>query len=141
MRRPIGFLPAALAAVALSAWACDDNNTPTLPTQPDNPPTVTETFTGTVNPNGAVTHSFSTERAGTLTATLVTVSPDSSTKIGLSLGTWNGISCKIEIANDNAQQGVTITGTASALGAFCARIYDVGALTGNINYEVRVVHP
>jgi hypothetical protein len=141
MRRPIGFLPAALAAIALSAGACDDNEIPTVPTSPEAPTTVTETFTGTVNPNGAVTHSFTTEAAGTLSATLVAVTPDSATKIGLSLGTWNGISCKIEIANDNAQQGVTITGTASALGAFCARVYDVGALTGNINYEVRVTHP
>jgi hypothetical protein len=141
MRRPIGFLPVALAAVALSAWACDNNNTPTLPTAPDPRPPVTETFTGTVNPNGAVTHSFSTESAGTLTATLVSVTPDSGTKVGLSLGTWNGVACKVEIAADNAQQGVTVTGTASALGAFCARVYDVGALTGNISYELRVTHP
>jgi len=139
MRRPIGFLAVALAAVALGAGACDDNNSPTLPTNPEPPATVTETFTGTVNPNGAVTHSFSTESAGTLTATLTVVSPN--VKIGLALGTWNGISCKIEIAADAAQQGVTVTGTASALGAFCARIYDVGELTENVSYEVRVTHP
>jgi len=139
MRRPIGILAVALAAVALGAGACDDNNPPTLPTTPTPPPTVTETFTGTVNPNGAVTHSFSTEAAGTLTATLTTLNPN--TPVGIALGTWNGVSCKIEIAADNAQQGVTVTGTASALGAFCVRIYDVGALTGNASYEVRVTHP
>lgn len=139
MRRSIAFLPVALVAVTLTAAACDDNNTPPTPTTPTNPTIVTETFTGTVNPNGAVTHSFNTESSGTLSATLVSVNPAS--RIGLSLGTWNGISCKIEIANDNAQMGVTVTGTASALGSFCARIYDVGALTGNVTYEVRVTHP
>jgi hypothetical protein len=36
---------------------------------------------------------------------------------------------------------VSITGSASALGSFCVRIYDIGALTGNITYEVRVTHP
>lgn len=141
MRRSIGFFPVALAAVVLGAWGCDDANTPITPTNPTNPTIVTETFTGTVNPNGAVTHSFSTEFAGTLTATLVAVTPDSATRIGLALGEWNGLACAIKIANDNAQQGISITGTASALGAFCVRIYDIGALTSNINYEVRVSHP
>jgi len=139
MRRPIAFLPVALVAVMLTAVACDEETAPTTPTTPTNPTIVTETFTGSVNPNGAVTHSFNTEASGTLSATLVAVSP--ATRIGMSLGTWNGISCKIEIANDNAQMGVTITGSASALGSFCVRIYDVGALTGNITYEVRVTHP
>jgi hypothetical protein len=140
MRRPIGLLAAALVAVAFSAWACDEE-TPTTPEPPTTPVTVTETFTGTINPNGAQTQSFNTEAAGTVTATLVSIAPDSATRIGLALGTWNGVSCKIEIAADSAQQGVTITGTASALGSFCVRVYDVGALTSNITFEVRVTHP
>jgi hypothetical protein len=139
MRRPIGFLAVALAAVAVSAGACDDNNSPTVPTNPTPPPTVTETFTGTVNPNGAVTHPFTTESAGTVTATLVSLNPN--VRIGVAIGTWNGIACKIEIAADGAQQGVTVTGTASAQGAFCARVYDVGSLTENASYELSVTHP
>lgn len=140
MRRPIGLLAVALMAMALSASACDEDP-PTTPDPPTPPVINTETFTGTINPNGAQTQSFNTEASGTLTATLISIAPDSTTRIGLALGTWNGLSCKIEIANDNAQQGVSITGSASALGSFCVRIYDIGALTGNITYEVRVTHP
>jgi hypothetical protein len=141
MRRPIGLLPALLAAAVLTAAGCDEATTPTTPTTPTAPVIVTETFTGTINPNGAFTHSFPTEAAGTVSATLVTISPTSTIRVGLSLGTFNGVSCKIEIANDNAQQGVTVTGQASALGSFCVRIYDIGQLTENITYEVRVTHP
>jgi hypothetical protein len=43
-------------AVVLLAAACGDDS-PTAPSQP-NTPTVTDTFTGTLNPNGARTHSF-----------------------------------------------------------------------------------
>jgi len=140
MRRSTGLLLALMVMATLSG-ACDEDTTPINPTNPTNPVTVTETFTGTINPNGAQSHSFNTESAGTLTATLISISPDSSLRIGMSLGTWNGVSCNIIIANDLAQQGVSVTGTASALGSFCVRIYDIGQLTENINYEVRITHP
>jgi hypothetical protein len=141
MRRSIGFLAVVLTTVALSTWACGDDETPTDPTDPTNPPITTETFTGQINPNGAQTHSFATEASGIVTATLVSIAPDSATRVGLAIGTWNGLACKIEIAADNASQGITVTGSASALGSFCVRIYDVGQLTGNIQYEIRLTHP
>jgi len=142
MRRSIGFLLAVLATAALSG-ACDEDTPTDTPTTPTNPAIITETFAGAVNPNGAVTHSFTTEAAGTVTASLVAIGPDSATRIGLSIGTWNGLSCAINcgVANDNAAQGVTVTGSASALGSFCVRIYDIGQLAGNISYEIRVTHP
>ncbi|HUF47035.1 MAG TPA: hypothetical protein VMM93_04405 [Vicinamibacterales bacterium] len=141
MRRSIGFLAVLMTTVALSTSACGDDDPPTSPTPSTDPPIVTETFTGAMNPNGAVTHPFSTEAAGVVTATLITVAPDSSTRVGLAIGTWNGLACKIELANDNAAQGVTVTGSASAFGSFCVRIYDIGQLTGNITYEIRLTHP
>ena len=141
MRRSIGFLAVVLTATALSTWACDDDRTPTTPTDPSAPAIVTETFVDTLNPNGGRSHSFSTEASGIVTATLISIAPDSTTRVGLAIGTWNGLACKIEIANDNAAQGITVTGSASALGSFCVRIYDIGQLTGNITYEIRLTHP
>ena len=141
MRRPIGFLAVALTAVILGSSACNDNNTINTPTNPTTPTTTTETFTGTINPNGASIQQFTTEAAGTVIATLTSVTPDSSTRVGLSMGTWNGLACSIQIDNASAQQGVSITGTASALGTFCVRMYDMGSLTGNVTYQVTVTHP
>ena len=126
-----------LAATLVLAGCGDDSttNTPTGPT----PVAVTETFSGTLNPNGGITHSFVVQQAGNVTATLTIVTPEGMT-IGLSLGTWNGQACQIILANDNAVQGNTVVGSATSTGSFCARVYDVGKLTGLTDYELSVTH-
>jgi len=131
---------ASLLALVLSAAAgCGDDNTPTTPTEPT-PPTVTETFGGTVNRNGAVTHNFTVSRSGLLTATLTTLAPDSALVIGVSLGTWNGTTCQIVLANDRATQGSVVTGNGGSAGNFCVRVYDVGNIGSAVEYTVTVVH-
>jgi hypothetical protein len=125
-------------AVALAFWACN-NTIPTTSTTPA--PTTTETFQGTLNPNGARTFSFSTQAAGTITTTLTSVSPDSTTTIGMALGTWNGAACQVILANDNAVQSTVLTGASTGAGSLCVRVYDVGNLTANEDFTVTVEHP
>ena len=59
----------------------------------------------------------------------------------MSLGTWNGIACQIVIANDKASSGTVVTGTASAIGNLCVRIYDIGEVSGTASYSISVFHP
>ncbi len=128
----------ALSAALMAASGCgDDTTTPTDPT----PVPVTETFTGTINPNGAVTHTFVSQRSGSVAAGLLTVSPDSTVVLGMGLGTWNGVTCEIVVANDRALQGSVVSGTATAIGNLCVRLFDVGNFTEPVTYEVRVEHP
>jgi hypothetical protein len=131
---------ALLVVATLGVAACDNtvNDGPLTPTTPAE--TVTETFSGTINVNGAATHPFIVASAGTVTVTLTTVTPEDSTA-GLSLGTWNGASCQIVLANDSALLGNTITGLVSSVGTLCARIYDTGKLVGATDYTLTVVHP
>jgi hypothetical protein len=123
---------------ALIMMGCGDDpvTPPTTPTQP----TVTETFTGTLNINGAITHSFVAGTFGTVTSTLTVVTPDT-TVLGMALGTWNGIACQLIIAADKAALNTTVTGSVSTVGNLCVRLYDVGSLTEPTSYEVQVVHP
>ena len=123
--------------VALATGACGGQNL-TAPTTPA-PAPQTEVFTGSLNINGAITHPFTSQAGGTITATLTTVDPDGT--IGMSLGTWNGVACQITIANDLAVVNTTVTGTASSVGNFCVRLYDVGKVTSTTSYQVSVVHP
>lgn len=109
-----------------------------LPSPPDRV-AVTETFAGTLTPNDAETFPFPSQ-SGIVTATLMNLVPDSTMTLGLSLGTWNGLSCAIVLANDKATQGITITGSVNSIGNLCVRVYDVGALTDPLTYEIRVVH-
>ena len=66
---------------------------------------------------------------------------DTTTAVGLSLGTWNGASCNVVLANDAALQGTTVTGAVSGVGTLCARVYDVGKVTNPLDYQISVVHP
>jgi hypothetical protein len=131
---------APLLALILLAGGCGGDDSPT-PTEPTPLPTVTEIFSGTIPPNGAATHPFGAQRSGTVTATLTTVGPDNTVRIGLSLGTWNGVLCQTVLSNDQAVQGTIITGIVSSLGTLCTRVYDIGTLTQPASYEVQVVHP
>lgn len=121
---------------AVFAAACEDDVLP--PTAPDRV-AVTETFAGTLLPNDAETFPFASQ-SGIVTATLLNIAPDSTVIMGLSLGTWNGLTCAIVLANDKATQGVAITGTVNSIGNLCVRVYDVGSLVEPLTYEVRVVH-
>lgn len=130
---------ATLLLVALTAGACEDTTPDPAPT-PTPPPTTTDTFTGTLNVNGAFTFPFQVLVAGSMTATLTNVS-DTTKAISMALGTFNGITCQIVLANDKATQGAIVTGVASNFGSFCARVSDVGMLTESVTFEITVVHP
>jgi len=139
MRRSFGGVVLMLI-VALAAAGCDpaDPTTPTTPTPPVVP--VTETFAGALTVNGAVTYFFSAGTAGSVTATLTALSPET-VEVGLALGTWNGVICQVVLANDKAIQGSVVTGSVSATGTLCVRLYDVGKLTQSNTFELVVVHP
>jgi len=137
---PHSALIAALLLGALGSVGCGSDNTVTNPTDTGTPVSVTESFTDTLTVNGGRTQAFTVNRAGTVTARIAALSPDDTITIGLSLGTWNGSVCQIILANDAAVLNSQITGTAQNTGQFCARIYDVGKLTGATDYTIEVTH-
>src|SRR5262245_18849253 len=142
-----------LIAVAGIASACDSNDNNLAPTGPSTPPTVlTETFSGTLLKNAAYTHPFAVSDSGDVTVFLLqSVDPahpdNNAIPIGVSLGTWNGVSCAIVVANDsvmpvntdNPSQGM-VTGRATAAGNLCVRVYDVGFVPGTTKYELLIDH-
>lgn len=132
---------ALLIGALLSTTSCgDDAESPTAPSQTA-PPTVSDTFSGSINRNGAATHTFLAQAAGTVTVTLTTLSPAGTEAIGLSLGTWNGTACQLVIANTAAAQGAVVIGVASSAGNLCIFVQDVGKVAVAASYEITVVHP
>jgi hypothetical protein len=124
---------------ALWVGACD-NGPSTLPTPPTTP-TVTETFNGTVNLNGAVVHNFSTQGAGSVTATITALDPASSL-VGFQMGTWSGAICSIVVSNDLATVSSVLSGNTQSRADLCVRVHDPnGVLTTNpVIYTVQVEH-
>jgi hypothetical protein len=128
-------LPVAALAVGCSGDIAD------FPTTPD-PVIVTETFTGTLNINGAATHNVFTGATGTVTATLTSLGETAPAKVGFSMGTLAGATCTVVLHNDNAVVTSALSGTVSTLaGTLCVRVYDVGSLTETVPYTFTVTHP
>lgn len=130
-----------LVLVALVSWSnagCNSNNdeltfAPTDPT--------TESFSGTLTPNGATTLLFTALGSGTIRATYTALGTDNTPIIGLAMGTWNGSACTLVMANDNAIVGAPISATLSAAANLCVRVYDSRGLTDPVTYTVEVFHP
>jgi hypothetical protein len=141
LRMQRAFLGVFLLTATIIAGGCDNEVDNPSPTDP--PPTTTDTFSGTIGVNGAMTHTFNVAVAGRLTATLSAVTPDPAIAVGFALGTWNAASsvCAQSVANDNALQGAIVPAEASGPGTLCVRIYDTGKLTGALNYTISVDHP
>jgi hypothetical protein len=129
-----------VAALAFFAASCS-GDIDDFPTTPD-PVFVTETFSGSININGAATHNVFTGATGTVTATLTALGENPPAKIGFSMGTLSGATCQIVLRNDQAVVTSVITGTVSNLaGSLCVSVYDVGSLTESVSYTFTVNHP
>jgi len=107
------------------------------------PVVVTDTFSGTLTRNGATSHTFPINfpSGGDVTAVLKVLSPDGTTVVGFSLGTFNGTACQSVIANDRATAPASLLGRATSSGTLCVRIYDVGTVVDPQDYEIEVTHP
>jgi hypothetical protein len=137
---------AILVAVAVLTMGACSNDTLSSLTTPTNPTIFTDTFTGTLSQNGSFTHTFTTVNLGAVTVTLVSLAPNSSQIVGLSLGVWNGSACSTSpqtggSSSDTATSGSSITLNASAAGSLCVRLYDVGFITSPVLYTLQVTHP
>lgn len=136
----MGFLYRALLAISIVAmFGCGDDETPTAPT-PTTPATVTDTFTGTINRNGAASHNFVATTGGVVTATLKSL-PDPELVVGFAVGTWSGTVCNVVLVRDRAVQTTVIYGNVNAASELCVRVYDVGNVVDTAEYSIEVVHP
>jgi hypothetical protein len=130
-----------IASLTAAMAACNKNSTtaPTVATTPT--VTMTESFTGTLTINGANSTFFSTLAAGTVTATIKSLAPDSGVTIGLALGNWTGSACQLAVTNDAALIGNIVTGSVGGVSSVCARVYDVGKLAASTTFTIELTHP
>ena len=127
----------ALVFVCALAAGCGDD---AVPTTPEPPAQINETFLGTINPLGADTHFFTTQQTGQAIATLDSLAPDSTARVTFMFGTWNGAYCTVTFVTDEATTGTRFVGNASGPGAFCVRISDIGKITAPTTYSITVSH-
>ncbi len=124
-------------AMSLATAGCEAGNTPIRPTN-----VTSQTLTGTLALGGVFTFPFTVTVTGTVTAVVENVigvsTPDQAT-VGLGIGTWDGSTCTLILKNESATFNTAIVGTILA-GNYCLQLYDVGQMTEEIDYGVRLDH-
>jgi hypothetical protein len=112
------------------------------PTTPSTTTSTTDTFNGTVAPNGSLVFTFSVTTAGSVAITLTTVSPATTGSLGLGVGPSSNGNCTIA----NSTSGAIAAGSPqlSAMenpGNYCVKVSDPGNLTTTSTVTVTVAHP
>jgi hypothetical protein len=139
MPRLVPRFAAAVAALAAATGCSSSPTTSTAPTQPA--VQLTETFSQTLSPNGAVIFPFNATAAGAVNASLSTVSPDSGLTLAIDLGTWSGTSCTTVVTTNPATQGAVVSATATAAGSLCVQVRDAhGQIASSEAIIVTVTH-
>ena len=123
----------ALVVSLLAAVACDDASTATSPTTTS---PVTETFVGQVSVGGAAS-------AGTAAITLTQIGPPADVTVGLGVGIpqSGGAGCYLtQTVQAGASSAPQLTVAVEA-GTYCVRLFDTGALTSPVAFNVTIVRP
>jgi len=133
-----------LGVMGVLTVACGGGNNPSTPTTPLLPSS--ETFTGTLGAKGSSFYSFTVAVSGNVSITLASLVPKApgpavSVVMGLGVGTPDGTDCAITNSVTTAP-GLTAQLVNSLTPAtYCTKIYDLGELTGPVDFAVRIVHP
>ena len=135
---------------AVSAAACADNTTTTTPTTttpttPTPPPLVypaTSTLETQLFVDGAVSRTFTTSKAGTVSVTLTHAGADGTT-VGLGVGIPQGAlaSCTLATSITTAASSTPQFNVPVDTGSYCVTVYDVGTLTDTITFDLTIVYP
>jgi hypothetical protein len=104
--------------------------------------TTTDTFNGSLAPNGSLVFTFSVATSGSVAVTLTTVSPATASPLGLGVGPSSNGTCTIA----NSTSGVTAGGSpqlsaTESPGTYCVKVSDAGTLQTTSTVTVTVTHP
>jgi hypothetical protein len=127
---------ALVVALPLTAACGGSTTTPTTPTAS----TTTETFTGAVPAGGLAFNDFNVAQAGNLTATIVSLAPQTTITMGFGIGQPSTTGCTLISYDETARVGSVQQGTINP-GTYCVELYDIGNVVNSVNYTVTVDHP
>lgn len=135
-----------LLAAAVSAAACDEPpNAPTTPTLTILTP-ITEVWAGTLAVGATRFYSFTVRQSGTVAVTLASVmsAPDTAapeTPLELGFGVPAGTGCALHQVVTARPALIPQLTRSAADGIYCVRVRDIGALSKDVGFAVRIVHP
>jgi len=105
---------------------------------------VMDSVTGTLLPQGAVTHPFSVSKTGEYTVKLTALAPTSNALIGLALVVGNNDgTCTTSVFQQNNFSSLNVQALGGQIisGKYCVLIFDIGTITTAQTYTLAVSHP
>ena len=119
--------------------ACDQAGTMTELPRPTTAPAKVVSFTGTLQPQGRDSYTFTVAQDGYVQATLVGLGAQAGTTVGLGIGTASATAtCSvIQSVTTDAGPAAQLIGTGLA-GTLCVTIFDEGMLTAPTLYTITV---
>ena len=136
---------ALVAALGIAAAGCSSTAAPSSTTTTTIVSTQAEAFTGSLDRQGSSFYSFNVTTAGNVGVTLASLTtgtpgPAVGTVMGIGIGVPSGTDCAVTDSL-NVAPALTVQLTVSkAVGTYCVRVFDIGNLTGPVNFGVRIVH-
>jgi hypothetical protein len=132
MQMRVSYLGAAAILATLMAAGCGNPAASTPPT--------TDTYSGVVAAGGFDGRLFDVKNDGEVDITITALAPQSTIIMGLGIGQpSNDGLCTLFGNINNGVGGVLLT--AVPKGTYCYLIYDLGNVTGSINYTLTITHP
>jgi hypothetical protein len=138
------FLSILISASVMTTSACTNalNDLLGSPTTPSSSTPTTDTFNGSLAPNGSLVFTFSVATAGSVAVTLTAVSPATTGPLGLGVGPSSNGSCTV--ANETSGATAALNpqlSTTENPGNYCVRVSDAGTLVTTSSVTVMVTHP
>ena len=141
-----GLLFGAFLIATACSIACGHDEPTTSPT-PTAAARSTETYGGTIGRGGSQFYSFTVLASGATDVTLLSLRPPGvatttyNFQVGLGLGVPAGTDCALSTTT-NAAPALTAQLTATTNpNTYCVKIADLGNLTANVDYTIRILHP
>ena len=133
--------PRFLALATLIAAAGCARTTMTSPTPVADTAALLRDFSSLLAPGSSASRSFELTTAGPIAVTLKSTAPDGVT-VGLGVGIprSNG-SCALSAAVETAAGASAQISINADAGAYCAKVYDAGALTAPVPFTISISRP
>lgn len=130
-----------LAFLVLAAFSAGCGNSATAPSTST---PFSELFTGTLSPGGSVFYSFTVQQTGAVNLTLASLTSSPLVvvpkTVGLALGVPVAEGCSYTTSITAGAALTAQISSTSGPGTLCVDVFDVGSLTGPINFAVVVTH-
>ena len=112
-------------------------STPTSPSTTTTP--MSESWSSALAPGGTSSRSFTVNAAGTISVTMT--SAGATVGLGVGVPRVTGGGCRLGVAvNTSGSASPQITTQADA-GQYCVQVFDLGTLTDQISFAMKIDHP